>query len=207
MTTEGESHTGTIGLLDVTAANAEVAALTQTTSVNTNPTRLTANISNSSITDGDELECQFKLACLTCGADKCVFRIYRSALYCVITGASKAQVYIRSNNSITGTNFRSRVKFELSKYDGTPTIYREMTAYGAGASPNQQSLIDTGTSDVATTGSTVTGSTLTFVNGSRTRQRSTALTLTDGNRYGQRKTGGTAAIYSSGGFIIVEVAH
>ena len=171
-------------------------------------TRLTASISDSSITNGDELECQFKLACLTCGLDKCACRIYRVALYVIITAASKAQVYIRSNNSNSGTNFYTRVKFELSKYDGTPTIYREMTAYGSAANPRTQDLIDTGTSDVAITGTIVTGSTLTFVNGSRTRQRSPALTLTDGNRYGQRNgASGTTVIYPSDGFLIVEVAH
>jgi len=33
------------------------------------------------------------------------------------------------------------------------------------------------------------------------------LTLTDGNRYGQRKASGTAVVYCSDGFLIVEVAH
>src|SRR5213592_96030 len=88
----------------------QVATVTHTTTVNTNPTRLTASISDASITNGDELECQFKLACLTCGLDKCACRIYRVALYVIITAASKAQVYIRSNNSNSGTNFYTRVK-------------------------------------------------------------------------------------------------
>ena len=89
--------------------------------------------------------------------------------------------------------------------ESTSKTYFEATGYGTGSIY----LEDMGTDDSSGAGgSDVTGSTLTWAGGDRSRERSGELTLTDANRYTNRQPAGLSQdLIVSNGFIIIKVTE
>jgi hypothetical protein len=151
-----------------------------------NMARAVASFSNAAanFTDGDEFEIRLKTA-----STHIQLQIAKINLNVYLSPAQKAESHLAVYTDGLGRGSTSSTARRLTRYKHLPTMFRDGTEFffeGTAKETGGSShlfLFDAGTSDSGVSGSDVSGSQLDFSTSARERQRSAALTLTDGNRY------------------------
>lgn len=158
----------------------------------TTPTIKSASFSNSAsnFTDGSHFEVRLKTTGI-CGDGNGV-KLFKAGLWVTLeNGISKAQSYYRlgrsyaAGGSYSFTNENQRVLINTSLFS-SPTIYHEIASYeGAADSTVTESIIQTvGANDTGTGGASgITLSDVKVSSTSKSRARSSALSITSGDRF------------------------
>lgn len=155
--------------------------------------------------DLDEFEVRMK-------ADAGNAYLMNASLYVYLTNLSKAEIYQRVarnlNTASTPPNTfeEDRAKIDIDSYSGA-TVYFEATGYCADDAEIFD-LQDDGTDDSGSDGtSKVTNSGINFNSGTQARKRtSTAMTLTDGNRYWGNKESSSANGQWTNALIVIQIS-
>jgi len=142
------------------------------------------------------------------GAGGSVSYIFKAGLWVKLMGPlNQADVYYRIGRNVDTTSSTvvtplARSIIDLTKFL-VPTVYFEATGFQPSAGTSSISLIDHGSNDSGNAGgSTITGSTLNLST-TNARSRSSALSITSGDRYipSVNVTSGSATMNS--GFVII----
>lgn len=200
--TNDAAETATVGLYNETAGaivtGSEI-AVTGDTNVHWNQASFASNATN--WTDGHTYRARGKISNTSF---RCVMN--KASLWVNLNSLTKAKIFHMVHKMLlavtpVGTN---KILYTAGNYSN-PVVKFEGTG-SVTASTLSVDLTDIGTSDSATTGSNVASSTLTF-NTVASRQRSGALTLTDGNRFiGSIVNNGAGSVRMCGMYVLVDIS-
>lgn len=191
------ANTATFGLHDssgtlATGAECSTSA-TAITLVNT-------TVTWSNLADTTAFEGKIKTNGATCN-------LYNAMLIIRMTSINKMAYPIRMTRQIS-QNFtdnprdNNRVLYTAANFKNS-TFYYEATGKDDSLGTATTGMFDAGATDTGTSGSTLSGSTIDYSSTSKQRQRTSALTLTDGNSYLHGHVVTSGSINTFAGFLIV----
>lgn len=209
MASDNAAGTAYISLFNKTTSAQVTASESTVTGTTLNLVQTSLSDAAANFTNGDDFEVKLKSNNASYAAN-----LYKAGIWVSLQNLTKAQIYylvMGANDLVPGsmlggtssmTLFRSLLN--LSAFTN-PAVYFESIATWVSAGTGTVQTIDGGVNDSGTSGTAVANSNLTFT-ATKSRQRSSALSLTSDNRYMGSAVITTGEVRTSGGFIIVNVS-
>ena len=139
-----------------------------------------------------------------------IYDIFKANLYIRITSLTKAEVYYRfvryrANIVVSLTVEYQRVLVDTSLFSGTVSVFHESTGLEDSLGDIIQQVFDDTTNDSGTGGSLVSGSDINFDSTTKSRVRTSAITITDGDRFIERIERSTGTLSLTHALLVVQM--